>query len=175
MKWSSLLLVLAAAVLAGCSSVRSPSGPVSVRDIRVWGIYYYFPGGAPTGITGGVEISIWECGGERVPDLTVLIHGHELEYQSATQTYTGVVSGLASGQDIVISISDGSDSISDSARVPYRISSPQLEGGSWDCSSEAATNRWSWTNPASTSWYVAHRIYDYDGESGTPVFDSWVE
>ena len=170
-----LLLLLVALIFAGYSCGPSSSYPVTVHDIGVEGIYHYFPDGAPTGIAGGAEITVRECSGENVPDFIVSIDGYELEYDSATQYYTGVAPGLTSGEYMVIAVSDGSESISDSVRVPLAISNLQLDGDSWDCSSEASTNTWSWTNPSSTSWAVAQRIYDYDGESGTPIFDRWMD
>ena len=172
MRDSRHLLLLAALVFVGYSCGQGPSDPANVYEIGVEGMYLYFPDGAPTGITGGAEITIRACSGGSVPIFEVSVNGYELEFDSATGSYTGTAPGLAPGDYLVITVSDGSASISDSTRIPAAISNLQLDGGAWDCSSDETSNRWSWTNPDTTRWGVAHRIYDYDGESGTPIFDS---
>jgi hypothetical protein len=158
--------------LGGCSD-NGPSGQSTiVNDIYIGGDYYFIPAGPLAGMVNGAMIVVRDGGdtGPVVTDLSVEVNGQELSFDESTGYYTGIVDGLASGDDVTISVSDGLGTVSQTVQVPYAPSDLQLVGGAWDITGSSSTNQLTWNNPATVGQAIAINIYDYDGLDADRIY-----
>ena len=169
-----LVLVLALALLGGCSD-SNPSGPSTIVGcLHIGGSYIRVTGDPPQGFAEGASITIryGSATGPIASGLEVDINDHPLAFYPPSGAYAGVVPALTPGDSLKLSISDGLGTISRTVLLPHPPSELELVGDSWDISGPSALNTLRWENPAVLGEAVVVRLYDYDGWNAVLLLDA---
>ncbi len=168
------LAVLASFVLLfGCGESDVPyeplprSGPYqNLENLWINGVYFYFPGGIPTGFAGTAHVVVREEGpkGSVVTGLEVRMEGALLSYDEAAGAYVGLAPVAASGDTVTLSVGNGTDAVSAFVRVPDPPRNFRLRKDYWDVSSPYVWHTLIWENPVTPPSSIAFFLY---GETDT--------
>jgi hypothetical protein len=165
-----LALLVGVAVVCCCvaSCSDSPSSPEAGRTVDdLWfdGGYDLYPASARDQLESGAALIVHEGAGTgpTVDDITVIMNADTLSYNPTTERYEGVVPGLLEGDDLTITLIDGTSWLSKTLTVPYAPTNLSLSNNTWDFSSGDAENVLMWDNPQMLGQYLVVLIWDNDG------------
>jgi hypothetical protein len=146
--------------VGGCSD-KGPTGPESILTaVVVRGGYFYYHDGEPWGVSSiaAVDVEAGLAGHDTYEVLVVTVGGTRLSNAPGGSVYMGLVPGAAPGQQILFTVSDGIDTISQAVEVPHPPTGLELAGGAWDVSGLYASNTLTWQNPAEAAEQVGVRL-----------------
>jgi hypothetical protein len=164
-----LMLLIAGLFVVSCGDDDDPVTPGRrVTDLWIDSHYVLYPASphynAPAG--GLAIIHEGSGAGPAVDNVTVMMNLDELTFDDTNKDYTGVCPGLVEGDNVTLTVVDGSSSMSETLNIPHAPMNLALSDGFWDISSVDATNTLMWDNPVDVGSSLVVIIYAFDGNSG---------